>query len=528
MPPVLLLATTFGSTLFSQSVIVGASIGVALKSAAVTTGLAALSLLTRSRPDARVSTREVRSSNAPARWILGKARVSGVLVFYSEKRLSGDKNEPRQVDIALVISEGACEGIEKVWVDGKVISFNSKTNVAGGKKLNISNNVWSDRLSIWEYFNADGTGGQSLQIASVGQDGVTRWTLDHKLKGVSWVHIQMTQNEYKEYEKDPNRRFYKGYPQIEFLIKGIKITWPGQTTPAWTDNAAALRYWYLIDRIGIDPKYIKTDMFSYSYAICNQQVSLNLPSSYSNYDGDDIKYSINGIITSNDDSSSILEEMDFCWQGSVVEADGYLYFRPGAERTTRFTITQDHILGVGAISSSPSIQDRINAISMSLDQSSYLDYKPQDLKILKDTQTITDRDQGNTLWSNLGSRRFVQNPISAGRLMNIAIKRARAIRSLIYTVSVGGNLEFLNLLPGDVLKLVDPYYGFDLKMDVVRVKVNDDWTVTVELLEHFDEVYDDVLHLPPLPDGSPRDVTTNDPRDPEYPDIPDFDIPDIG
>lgn len=517
MPQVfILLGATFGATL-GGGLVASVGLSVALKQAVFTTGLAALGLLWRRQQTRPRSEHEVRSTIEPARWILGTARTSGLLVFYRESE-NTTKYGPLEVDVILALSEGACESIEKVYINGASVGISGRTPIVGGEQIILSS-TWNDHIKVYAYLSADGTGGSSLRTRHP-----TLWTTNHKLGGISYVHIRMIQNQYDI--NNPQSKFWQRYPNIEFLVKGVKVTFPGQSIPVWTDNAAALRYWYMTEILGVSPERIDEDHFRYAYSVCDQEVSFIVPSNYSAYANSssgsshtnvDKRYSINGIVTTEDDSSEILEEMNFAWQGTVVEQDATLYFRPGIDRIPRYTIDSSVIIAPGTINTSPSVQDRVNAISMSLIQSSVSDYKPQDIKSLQDEETIQNRDHCLCLWQNIGVRRFVVNPISAGRLMWISLYRSRGLRSCTYTVSPGPNLEFLNVIPGDIANVNDPYLGVNMNMVVITAVTNDDWSVTLELVEKTPNEYVSRLHLP----GPPAAPLVSDPNTvPDLPDLP--------
>lgn len=510
MPVLILLGATFGAT-FAGGLVAGATLAASFASAAFTTGLTALSILSRQRSSTRTDpSREIRSTVEPARYILGRARTTGILAFYNESDRDSNYG-PMQVDIILVVSEGECESIDAVFVDGRKFQITNRiATVDGGEQL-VGNAFWDARMKIWSYLDASGNGGRSLRIAFP-----DLWTVNHRLDGLSYIHVRMIQNDYTSQDN----RFFKQYPNIEFLVKGIKVSYPGQLAPVWTENAAALRYWYMTKILGVLPERIDNDHFQYAYCLCEEEVSVSLPVTHAIYEGTDKRYSINGVITTDDDPSSTLNEMDFAWQGSVVEADARLYFRPGADRVPQYTIDDSVIIRPGSVSVGPAIQDRINAISMSLQQSSFSDYKPQDLLSLRDSTIIQNRDQCNVLWQDIGARRFVVNPISAGRLMYISLYRARGLRSCIYTVSPGSNLQFLYIIPGDIVNLIDSHLDLNIIMIVTRVTTNDDWSITVELLEVIKNTYIPRLHLPPAPDAVYTQTGEGDPSLPYVPDLP--------
>ena len=324
----------------------------------------------------------------PARWVLGTARVPGVLCYFGS---SG-----RHASMGLLISEGECEGIDRVcWINGDKVELVRTPDANGDILKPTPHSKYAGHIEVYEYFRADGTQGRSLQTGPEIKDahmqyrtgdGTTQptptvdteqarqfivvgdpstftghqtliddpaeemdpdgiglvqgywdtwgpwsinyptWGSEHKLDGVSWVAVKLTQTEYGQ---DLEKRLFTRVPNIEFLVKGIKITWPGQDTPAWTENAAALRYWWETERRGRPASAIHRGDFDAAYTLCQREVTVSLPSGYEDFESTSMRYSINGMVESGDDVSRVETNMDAAWAGQVIEAGGMIRFRPG-------------------------------------------------------------------------------------------------------------------------------------------------------------------------------------------------------
>ena len=502
---------------FATQAAIGASIAVATKAAVAAFGVTFLAKLTAAGGQrAAVSQTEqiIRSSSLPARWILGRAKVGGQLVFYHEANTGGyDRDTPRPhlVNLAIILSEGQLTEIEKIWIDGEPINVLGRVAEDGGFKLTLDNE-WAGNVEVWEYFSADGSGGGSLVRSSAitevsggegGEGGgeiddpeliddsvetTTRnlWTTDHRLNGKSWVHIKLIQNDHKN---DPEDRLFDRFPEINFLVKGLKLTWPGQSTPTWSESAAAIRYWWLTERCAISPDKIDRESFDVAHQVCSDQITYSLTSSYSNYEPVSLRYSVNGVITAEDDPDTINQELDFCWQGYVVEADSKLYFRPGVNRPIIGTLTERDIIQVNSIRTAPVLQERINAMSMSIAQSRVKEWQQQDVPRQRDEQAILNRDNNQELWTNIGVRRFVNDPLIAGRLLRISLRRVQSLASYTYTVKPGQFLQWLSIIPADSIRIENPSLGISEDAFVVGVTTNPDWSVTLTLQPQDSEAY---------------------------------------
>ena len=73
-------------------------------------------------------TTTVTGSIVPARWVVGEYRVGGVLAFYHEKEGPNGAQDLHQV---LLISEGECDSITGLWINGKSVPITRTREVRG-------------------------------------------------------------------------------------------------------------------------------------------------------------------------------------------------------------------------------------------------------------------------------------------------------------------------------------------------------------------------------------------------------------
>ena len=433
----------------------------------------------------------IRIALAPARWIVGRARTGSVMNFFYE--------DDRVLHMAMLLSEGECEGIERIWLGTQEIEFTRSGNTLtpiqrgtmfGGHIIEPADNRnYNGKILFYEYFDGSGTQGQSLRDAVPSE-----WTAAHRLENKSWVHVVLTQ---PNYGKKIDRRFWSRIPEITFQIKGIKITWPGQSTPIWTESAAAIRYWWLRNRRGIPAAAIDEASVMSAHQLCDETINHILPPAYQEFSSTSKRYSINGIIHSDDDHERVEAEMDFAWQGFAVEQDGVFFFRPGSDRVISGTIDPDNIQNIDSIQPAAAIQDRVNAVQMALAQSREHDWLELSLPEIRDI--AAEARDGTYLPQDLGKRAFVADPIAGGRLAAITLRRARASAIFKYTLKAGVDMEWLSISPGDWLKINDPEHGLvDFQVMVLTSELNPDWSVTLTMIEQPDGVYADTLILPPL------------------------------
>ena len=429
----------------------------------------------------RVDTRgEVVAAVEGARWILGRARTAGSLKFYEET------NDGEDAWLGLALSEGPCVEIEKIWVDSEPVSF-----TRSGNKLTLGGG-FDGKLTVYQYFAANGTQGAEIRTACSG------FSTEHLWRGLSWVALHFHQPEYK----DADGRFWAKRPTVEFLVKGLKFTWPGQTTEAWTENAAAIRYWVERNRGGLPAVAIDETAFASAFAVCNGSVSLS--TSATGYTGTSIRYRANGIINSEMALDAIRTELDWCWQGNAVESGGILYFRPGADRAAAAALGPDDFLDVSQVKPAPALQERINALTMTLASSQDHDWLEYDVPETVDNPALA-RDENFYLPQDTGSRRFVVGPIDAQRLQTISLRRARGSLSMQAIIKPGDALEKFGLIPSDRVTVTLDEFGFDgFLCEISRITVRDDYALVLNLEEVAVGAYADTLVIPPI---HPRDIS---------------------
>lgn len=192
----------------------------------------------------------IRLSSAPAQSVVGRARTGGLLAYppveddpldpaTNAGRLETKADDGyRDVHLALAISEGACDGVEAVWLDGLRYDLRiDDTEADGALRYRASSPVPpyasadGDLFAVRACFSASGTQGAAFRAAAHLPSGASF------LRGVSWIHLHLRQ------PVNPGDREERGVgwdrlPEVEFLIRGVEIG------ASWTDSAASIREWW--------------------------------------------------------------------------------------------------------------------------------------------------------------------------------------------------------------------------------------------------------------------------------------------
>ena len=233
------------------------------------------------------------------------------------------------------------------------------------------------------------------------------------------------------------------------------------------------------------------------FRVCGEVIQSSLPAEYSEYADSGPRYTINGVVYSDDDHESVEAEMDFAWAGFSMEVNGSYRFRPGLDRPISITIGPEDIIERGTDVAAPALSDRINAGTMRIAQSCVHDFTELALPEFKDDQAIL-RDGGKLL-KDFRKRPYVSCPVAGGRLLAIMLRRARANKVYSRQITPGDKFERLQLIPTDRIMLNDPEHGLNNVPVVITSRtLNNDWSINLHFEAAPDDIYSTSLVLPPL------------------------------
>ena len=434
--------------------------------------------------------RTINAAVTPKRWIVGVVRCTGRIVWVhvddDEAVVNDDtmRDTVSSLHMAMVLSQDSCDGIVEIWSDGDKLTTTKTTE-------NGHNVFKADGFELHEYFKADGTEGSECFAAAAGAD-LPFNAADVSAEGLSWCYIKLTQN---DYGTDLDTRRWNKVPNIEFVVKGIKIS-AGRDpsgTKLFTENAAIIRKWWLTERRGINFNRINRTYYRAAVSRCDTMIDIsNLTNFDSSAMSTDLKrYTINGLIHSGDDVVRIEQDMDFAWDGAIVDWDGELLFRPGGQRTSVKEITGADIVEEPLYR--PGTTLSANRFLCDIPQSEWHDYLPYTLTV---DDTGKQRYDGRINTVNLGRTDLVTNPAQAANLLRSAARRARASSSLELTIMPGDNFENAVIVPGDKVTVNIPEIAInDADFFVMDSRVLEGWAHKLVLVEWGSDWYDDTLSL---------------------------------
>ena len=524
-------------------------------------------------------------TSGPARWVLGRQKVGGVVMFWGEDwdvpgTEGGGGPGADDLHLILAISEGSLDAIEAVWLAGERfdVKFLDSSKTQYGRRgarsgdssetleglpldLDYGSRAFFDEsadrwrespdsgsrfldeeneedaelirraelaqaISLFPYFDSEATArwGSVRTYTDRADPSVlgratpfTDWSAEHRLKGISGIHVRLRQWTKHEFDQ---RVFTAGVPNISFLVRGIRVTFPEPEASSgfrteWTDNAAAIRYWWHRERRGIPAESIDRDSFVAAWRVCEKRIVPSLPESWPGGEAPEWaqdesvlsfrKYSANGVVTSGESPAAIEASLDDAWQGFVVEEGGKLRYFPGSDRVDQpIPISGEDVLSLPSWQPAPSLNERVNAVTLTLAQSSFHDFNRHSLREIPDLSKEAEVDQGLRLPQDLGIWRWCINPAQGYSLGVMTLRRARHSGTLTLRLPPGTEEEpicYLAMSPGLIYTLNMPEEGFDARrMMLVDKQISEEMIVEATFVESPLGIYASDYQLPDVPE----------------------------
>jgi hypothetical protein len=367
-------------------------------------------------------------------------------------------------------------------VTGKVVTLNSSLSGASGQIVfNYQYDNGFPHVHLTKYLGTQTTADPELVADTDGE-----WTSDHVGNGQAYIYIRL------KYDADI---FQTGIPQIKFLVRGKKVFDPRTSTTAYSDNAALCVYDYLrsADGFGCAATEINESLINAAANICDENVSISASETQK-------RYTINGILSTEDNRLENLENLMLSMFGSAVWSQGKWNIYAGAYRTPSATLTQDDLTNTDAIN----IQSRANRRDLfNYIKGVYVDpdksWQVTDFSPIG-SPTYVGYDGDETITKDVVFQ-YVTDPYRAQRLATLILQQSR----LALSVSARFNLKAYHLQPGDVINLTMPRYGWSSKaFRIMERSFSPDNGVSLMLKEELSAAYDwSFSELIPIISGEP-------------------------
>ena len=453
----------------------------------------------------------LRFGISPAQHILGEIVDEGVLVYVCQGPNTADSNlNGNTLHLVIALQVGEADSITGVSLNKRLVPTEVERDYTrlwpnAGDILKPSRGIPAGlrRTRIIPYLTTRDAAGNYLQDrgASVrhAYQQSKRWaeahnaqktadeptipipdefTTDHIGDDIAFIHVELTNTAAGEWQQFPD--------DLEFRIRGVKPNIPtsanrlspqrqaelGYTGPRWSDNAAALMYWYLTEIRHIHPSRIDIESFLRAYDVCERRYGIDYGdgstlqlSGYSNHASG---YSINGKIVNTDDPVKIERELRAAMAGGFVFDNGTFYIYAGMKQQPKWTITENDVLEITQDQMGSGASRNIIGVRIGLAQSREHDYQALDLPPVRERDT----PQAGGEIVDYGTRAFVTDPIQGQYLAGLALQQERDNRTVSIVVSPGENYERMGMRVGDAVTLILPDLG-DVRTWIIQDKMID-------------------------------------------------------
>ena len=165
-----------------------------------------------------------QSNNAHIPVVYGERLVGGTRIFLE---VSGTDNQ--YLYGALVLCEGEVNGITKILVEDKEVTFSG--SFSDGGTITSNDSRFGTTIQVQTFYGTDSQSASSLLST------LTSWTSNHKLSGLCYVAFRITWDADK----------YIGIPKIQALVQGRKVVSYNSSSVAQTAAFSTNPAWCLLD-----------------------------------------------------------------------------------------------------------------------------------------------------------------------------------------------------------------------------------------------------------------------------------------
>ena len=418
-----------------------------------------------------------QSNNSSVPVVYGERLIGGTRVFIET---SGTDNE--FLYIALVLSEGEINSIEEIRVDDKVVTFSGAlTDNTQRTVASSDSNFYKDGVSYITVEPHLGTDGQS---ASSLLSTLSSWGSNHKLSGLAYLALKFKWNQ----------DVFGGIPTVQAKIKGRKVVTLDSSLNESSETFSTNPAFCLLDYLrnerygkGIATANIDLQSFRDASQVCITQVT---PFS----GGSDINiFDTNAVL---DTSKKVIDNVRDILRG----CRGYLPYVQGKYKlviettgTASIALDEDDIIGGYSLSSPTknSKYNRVIATFINPDrnfQADQVTFPPTDDSGLAsaDRHATMKTADGGFLLEGKFDFKTITSPYQAEEMAEIILRRSR--ESLGLSIVAGFNAYQLHI--GDIVNITLSSLGFSTKaFRVIQMTFNEDYTITLQLVEHQDSHY---------------------------------------
>lgn len=402
--------------------------------------------------DNEPSAQTVRSSKAPARFILGRVSTGGVLVWAQEQ--AGDQADGEMLHLVYVLCEGPVDALESIYLGEEEIA------------------TYGEHASYELIVNP-------TQVNAFLKANCPDWKDEQIGRGLSFVRLSL---------KYSAEKFPSGIPDARFIVRGRNDIYdPRSGMAVYTENTALHILWFLRNRCGVPDDEIVFETFASGANICDEAVA-NPDNTTSP------RYRSSCVIGADEQRTSVLQKLEAACGGRTIRVGGRWMFQAGAYYGPfDFEITEDMVVGTITGSTEPTNDAAINTVRGTFIDTSQSWTETDYPEVSVAEWVIEDRGEAaETL-----SFSYVTNAYQAQRLANIELRRRRAGG----TISVPMNFLGYNCRPGRAVRVNLPSLNMLGEFIVTNWSMGANEGCTAQLQQYDAAQFDDAVGQPYNPIG---------------------------
>ena len=310
-----------------------------------------------------------------------------------------------------------------------------------------------------------------------------------------WAYVVVDFYQNSRNDEDVERSGYSwntAVPEVELLVRGMRIALPDENgveqTPIWTENAAAVCWWYVRNQLDLPIQALDIPMWRDALAVCDEIIQDQ------GVEGDDPReisairttqrYTAGGVVVSGDPADGVLRELAYCLDGAITTSGGRIAVQPGRMREADHDIPAEHVLPGLRVQVQPALKDRANRADMRLQQSALHGWGPHPMAQV--WNEAGERNDKRSLTTDMGERAYMTSPVRAHALMDAELKRIRVEGGLrmapvyIFDCISGPNDEHLALR--ELQRITFSYEPLELdkvEIEILSITMSPKWRLTI-------------------------------------------------
>jgi len=402
--------------------------------------------------DNEPSAQTVRSSKAPARFILGRVSTGGVLVWAQEQ--AGDQTDGEWLHLVYVLCEGPVDALENIYLGEEEIAS------------------YGEHASYELVVNP-------TQVNAFLKANCPDWKDEQIGRGLSFVRLSL---------KYSAEKFPSGIPDARFIVRGRNDIYDPRTGMSiYTENTALHILWFLRNRCGVPDDEIVFETFASGANICDESVA-NPDNTTSP------RYRSSCVIGADEQRTNVLQKLEAACGGRTIRVGGRWMFQAGAYYGPYdFEVTEDMVIGTITGSTEPTNDAAINTVRGTFIDTSQ-SWTETDYPEVSVAEWVVE-DGGEAAETLTFS--YVTDAYQAQRLANIELRRRRAGG----TISIPMNFLGYNCRPGRAVRVNLPSLNILGEFIVTNWSMGADQGCTAQLQQYDAGQFDDAVGQPYNPIG---------------------------